>query len=722
MGIDINLTNHSHIFSDNELLDLKERNFLYGKNGTGKTTLCQEIKEQFGQEFDVRIFQGFESVIDEDEKLNAIVLGEENKVVQKMIDSKRKIIKNKEEQITQTVLLLNCLRGEDGVEKSPLLLQYENTKKNVTKKNNEIIEALQKCSREITYEFNLGRKYNRTNFKKDTLSSKKLAEEDYRRLCTIAETSGKAELTKLELPVINFEAYHKSVAEILKSKVNVIEIKELQKNPLKRKFAENGLELHNAGDTCTFCGGEVTSERITELKSVFDTLEVFQLQDRISKGIRTLDKCLDLLTTVSTLALADFYAHFDVEKINARLVSVKNDQINFFEACKKALEKKDLFTSIDSFDLKIPESFSGVQTEINDLIRLHNEFSINLEDNKNKAKVKLRLHRVAEKCEEIEYEKIESELETLKKISSDAYRLLDAEIKKTDLNKKLLESEIIVAREEIKQLQEEIKNPEIIITKINEKLVKSGKQNLELKYIEAGKHYKILNKDGSTRNIQEISQGEKNIIAFLYFIGSLDSSDLETGKPKIIILDDPMCSNDDTMQYLIISEIEKVYSRKDLFRHFILLTHNSHFYLKATYNRRNRRDGKNPYEIDRFIRLLNDGKHTSFKYLQNKNEDFATQYGSLWKELKFLYENDKKEFMCNTIRRIIETYVVFNGVSGNKDAESKMLFHTNSHLAEVGDLETDTNGYTREEIIGFMRTFFKKNNAEKHFNNYWNKA
>ncbi|HAP8690308.1 TPA: AAA family ATPase, partial [Enterococcus faecium] len=122
-----------------------------------------------------------------------------------------------------------------------------------------------------------------------------------------------------------------------------------------------------------------------------------------------------------------------------------------------------------------------------------------------------------------------------------------------------------------------------------------------------------------------------------------------------------------------------------------------------------------------FVRMINDGNLTSFKYLKHKNEDFTTQYGSLWKELKFLYDNDKKDFMCNTIRRIIETYVVFNGVSGNKDAESKMLFNTNSHYTEIGDLETDINGYSKEDIIGLMRKFFKQNNAEVHFNNYWNK-
>ncbi|MCH0433563.1 AAA family ATPase, partial [Enterococcus faecium] len=510
---------------------------------------------------------------------------------------------------------------------------------------------------------------------------------------------------------------------IIESKVNAIVIKELKENSLKRSFAEEGLKIHNEGDKCAFCGGEVTAERIVELESVFNTKEVFRLQDRIKQGIAKIEECIDILSNIDILNASDFYSHLDTEKVNSRLIDIKKEQMNFLKECKMQLEKKEkeLFISMDSFEMKIPLSFTTIQKDLNELIKSHNEFSNDIEKSKSEAKRKLILHRVAEKCEQMGTERLQGELATLKKTSTDLKKILSDEIEKIESDKRKIESEIIEQRKELKQLQEKIKNPEIIIKNINEKISKSGKKNLELKYIESGKHYKIINKDGSTRNIQEISTGEKNIIAFLYFIGSLDSPELETGKPKIIVLDDPMNSNDDTMQYLIISEIEKLYSRKNLFKHFILLTHNSHFYLKVTFGRRVRRDGKNPYEMDNFVRMINDGNLTSFKYLKHKNEDFTTQYGSLWKELKFLYDNDKKDFMCNTIRRIIETYVVFNGVSGNKDAESKMLFNTNSHYTEIGDLETDINGYSKEDIIGLMRKFFKQNNAEVHFNNYWNK-
>ena len=723
MADSIDLTNYDQVFRDNELCGLKEKNFFYGKNGTGKSTLCQVINEQLGQEFDLRVFQGFESVIGEDEKLNSIVLGENNNLVQREIDSKVRIISEDETLATKKNELLKSLRGSADVEKSPFLRQYEKSQDDVRKKEYEIGSLYQKCAGEITSEFNLARNYSRKNFRNDIPSSKKLTEDEYERSLAIYETTEKRKIIERAFPSINFEAYCKSVNEIIKSKVNEIVIKELKEDPLKRDFAEEGLKIHNEGDKCAFCGGKVTAERIVELKSVFNTKEVFRLQDRIKQGIAKIEKCMDILCDLDTLNAADFYSHLDTEKVNSRLIDIKNEQLKFFEECKKQLQKKEkeLFTSMDDFEMKAPLSFANIQKDLNELIKSHNEFSDDIEKSKSEAKRKLILHRVAEKCEQVGTERLQAELDTLKRTSTDSKKILDDEIEKNESDKRKIDSEIAKQRRDLKQLQEKIKNPEIIIQKINEKISKSGKKNLELKYIESGKHYKIINKDGSTRNIQEISTGEKNIIAFLYFIGSLDSPELETGKPKIIVLDDPMSSNDDTMQYLIISEIEKLYSRKKLFKHFILLTHNSHFYLKATFGRRVRRDGKNPYEIDNFVRMINDGNLTSFKYLKNKNEDFTTQYGGLWKELKFLYDNDKKDFMCNTIRRIIETYIVFNGVSGNKDAESKMLFNTNSHYTEVGDLETDINGYSREDIIELMRNFFRQSNAEVHFNNYWNK-
>lgn len=70
--------------------------------------------------------------------------------------------------------------------------------------------------------------------------------------------------------------------------------------------------------------------------------------------------------------------------------------------------------------------------------------------------------------------------------------------------------------------------------------------------------------------------------------------------------------------------------------------------------------------------------------------------------------------MLNPIRRIIETYVVFNGkedfYKNNKDA--KNLFNTNSHY--FPDLEADLNGKGRDDIKNMLKKCFSDNGAEVH--------
>ena len=72
-------------FIDTTYSGLKQKNFIYGKNGTGKSTITQIISDSFYDTHDVRIFQGFDSVA-ENSVLNAISLGKENASIQPQID------------------------------------------------------------------------------------------------------------------------------------------------------------------------------------------------------------------------------------------------------------------------------------------------------------------------------------------------------------------------------------------------------------------------------------------------------------------------------------------------------------------------------------------------------------------------------------------------------------------------------------------------------------
>ena len=189
-----------------------------------------------------------------------------------------------------------------------------------------------------------------------------------------------------------------------------------------------------------------------------------------------------------------------------------------------------------------------------------------------------------------------------------------------------------------------------------------------------------------------------------------------------------MDSNDDTMQYIIITEIQelmKLIDKKKVSDILVIMTHNPHFYINIKYNRlytdEQRSENKKKF-ADRFIRLQKTEAETKIKILESEGQDFSTSYELLWKELKFLYDNNKPDLMLNSIRRIIETFTKFNRINNfyGENREAQKLFNVNSH--SIDDFEADLNGKTREEIINLMKACFTSNNSKEHFNTHWKTA
>ena len=72
----MDLSNHSDKFNMDCLnLNLvKKENYVFGRNGTGKSTIAKEIEEQYSSTYDVRIFKDFEGVLERD-RLGSVALG-----------------------------------------------------------------------------------------------------------------------------------------------------------------------------------------------------------------------------------------------------------------------------------------------------------------------------------------------------------------------------------------------------------------------------------------------------------------------------------------------------------------------------------------------------------------------------------------------------------------------------------------------------------------------
>ena len=703
------------LFSDNELKINEKVCFIFGKNGTGKSTLVSLFKQQISN-YDVNIFNGFDGVIGENKKLNAIVLGQTNNEVDSNIEKCKLEIKNIEDKISK----LKEETEENNKNKNNLWAELKNSEDNynkIKKKiNNFYIDSARKIK--IMNDPQIApTSYNNKKFESEIEKSNFLSEKDINKNIKIIKLEEK-NANKISLIIeINFSKILEETNFLMLKKVEEKEqIIEISENSKKIEFAKLGLNIHKINDTCAFCGNNVSEKRYLKLERYFSTSEVKKIELEINDYITFLENEITKINDFS-IDEKNFYPKYieEIFEIKDSIENKKTIMINFLKKLKKGLENKlkNLFNSSDIIKInEIPKDFNDEINIFNELVDKNNKN--NLSSMKNEARNLLRYNEINKLLISFNYNKHDNELTQLQ-VKMESFKVL-LENKKDDIEK--FNKEIDEIQDKIKKLEYQTKNEKILAQEINSKL--ELYVNFSLEHLEEneskGCYYIRSKHTHELRNVTELSTGEKNIIAFLYFIQKLkDVNNPNSNLPKLIIFDDPMSSNDDTMQYLIIEELNNLIknSVKDKNK-IIILTHNSHFYLNVKHN-------YSSYDKNIFIRLESNGKNTIIKRLKNKDNDFKTNYEALWLELIFIYnDSPSASMLLNPIRRIIETFTKFNCINKSNMLShvtgAEKLFNVNSH--SIDDLEAELNGKNKQEILKIMRKCFEEEGAKDHFDKY----
>ncbi|MCL1883292.1 MAG: AAA family ATPase [Defluviitaleaceae bacterium] len=719
MSIKINLSGHSDKFAAEcyELTFTKNVNFIFGRNGTGKTTIASEIKNQLTGEFDVCLFNDFDGVA-ENARLDAISLGTENAAIQKKLNAIDKEI-------------IEIMRQTESPKDSGATNLYANANKARLKLvvAEKVVDAIYTdAAKQIKEQANppISKPgYNKKDFKNEISKAQLLAESDIALHKGTIKSDEKADIEPFALPIIDLQKYLDPTNEVLSISIPQPQaIPGLHDNASKQAFAKQGMEVHEQtpGEVCAFCGNEISPERWRVLGDYFNA-EVKKLEARINDGITKISQKIDSVQNTVELNEKFFYEKFsqDVQKLNAKIKIKKAEYKEFLEQLKNSLEskKQNLFSATEKLELVVPMLLVSLQQELDTVITNHNQLSKKLASEQSNAKDALRFHEIKVALSDPKYGKAIENLSSVKLAYENAQNLLDE--KKLELAKK---------QDERKNLIMQTKNEEKIAEKINKLLANTGVTSFSLKLIESDEEnqkgqYQIEGHNKELRKLTQLSKGEKNIIAFLYFIFSLENIDREN-VPRIIVFDDPMTSNDDTMQYLIMTEIQKLYQKYGKDNYVFVLTHNAHFYLNVrpstmpTY-----KDGKEIsfYEKYGTYHLFSTCNLTSIKNLTKGKHDFSTSYDLLWKELVFIYdaEGTTPNLMLNSCRRICETYLKFTKLSYDKFwGDNKMaikLFNVNSHA--IDDYVEGQNNHTKDEIKTMLEELFKANGAKEHFDTHW---
>lgn len=706
------------IFEENEIDIDKRISFIFGKNGTGKSTITAEIKK-LDREYDVSVFQGFANIIDENRRLNAVVLGEENAEISRQIENKKIELETKNLEIESINNTLQKPEDENISNYWTKKTKAENEYKAENKKIDDFYSKSAAKIKNINNPSVAQSTYNKRNFQNDITDAAILSKEELEQnIATIKSEVKKA--PDIKFPKVDFVALKDEANRILKkSVIERVKLCRLENNAEKREFAQRGLNIHKKGDICAFCGNKIEDTTWDELESYFSTDEVKAFQDEIQNKIDEIDKKLKEISELN-IDVDNFYPSFvsKAKEIEYKLEKEKNETAIFLNMVRKALDEKLKYLFEERQVIEEDYSSNIVDIEKQYAIIKRNNNENDLTQKQKEAVNKIRMHYVKECLKEFNYDDESDKLNKLsetKTLRSNEYNYEKEKITGAGGLNEIVNS----IRNEIIRLQNSTKNETVLAENINKKL--KHMVSFELVHVEnedSKGYYRVKNSStGCEREITELSTGEKNVIAFLYFIEKLDEiKENPSNKPRVIVFDDPMSSNDDGMQYLIIEELQKLMKRLYETDHFILLTHNKHFYLNVKYGHK--------YNKDRFIRFQSDGKKTYFKILNNENEDYKTSYESLWFELKLLFSIDTTtaDLLLNPIRRIIETFTKFNAIDkGNfcnpVDGAMK-LFNVNSH--SIDDVEAELNGKTKREIIQMFYDCFSANDKAEHFKKFWN--
>ncbi len=638
--------------------DLNSINFIYGANGSGKTTTSSFLKNLAENGIEDKFanskiawynneslkIEVYNKQFKEEQFRNSQVKGiftlgkKTNENLEKIEIKKESINKENEKKIKNEASLQVLTQKKEKEEKDFADRCWEKLyKKNEEdfKKTLEGFKRKEKFKEKILKEFE-NDKYNQS----EIVGLEKLKEK-----IEIVFGENQTELALLECNLTDFDFIENH--SIWEQKIvgsGDAAIAALIKKLSNENWVAWGREYIKENSICPFCQKEtITEEFKKQLKSYFDT--------SYQESTETIKKMKEDYTNKTDEVLERLDEIVETEQ--------KNQQTKLnTEIFKRIIET-------------LKSKINGNQQKMHDKSK---EMSRSFELDSTKNEIDAIKDLIAKANEQIaNYNEIIKDIEKQKKICKEqTWKFLVNEFKSDiqEYNKKYcglekginnLEKEISENQEKIKKLENEIKELEKnmvsikpIVNEINTLLKGYGFTNFGLACTEDEKSYRIQREDGQLVG-ETLSEGEVTFITFLYYYhltkGSLEENDISEN--KVLVIDDPISSLDSNILFIVsvlVKDLMKeTMEEKTNIKQIIILTHNTYFYKNITYNLK-RYQGKYSFWI------INKDNNIS-KIKSYKENPIKNSYELLWQEVKQAKENNASWVsLQNVMRRIIEYY------------------------------------------------------------------
>ncbi len=429
-----------------------------------------------------------------------------------------------------------------------------------------------------------------------------------------------------------------------------------------------GLEIHaDKKEKCEFCENTISSQLIDKLKKHFnpDTNALIQKLENDSTCLeQQKEKITHYKIHIDNFTFFDSGQKVEIEKIQLDFSEKISGYLNAIDNLKEKIQskknqiyiKKNVAPIIIETLNKSKTYLKEILEKINRMILIFNDNQLKIEQKMNIAGKKLISHKIAEGMKDFYKNRIN--IEEINFLCEDNFSETSP-LKTIDVAMEKMESCIV---ENEKKMYNILEFSNKINTELNNFF---GYNVLQLKAA-GGKisGYEIF-RNKKKASVDSLSEGEINVIVFLYFLFSLERTDEQGNKFIIpntrIIIDDPVSSLDTINFYgMFITMRKKISSARQVF----ILTHDLNFLERVIYwvkqppiNKDSKKYGCSLYMLEKDVNLK-----TKLIKMPKVIENSSALFPYLFKKLHDIMEAEViNEDECisapNMVRTFLEMYV-----------------------------------------------------------------
>ena len=561
-------------YTNSTILELSKSNFVYGANGSGKTTISRIIATPSSYSYCTINWQSgipLKTIVynsdfvrdnfSQSEIVKGVfTLGENRVEIEKQIaDAKAEI-----DKINLKIASKNSLLSEKRIEldqkESEFLEVFWKTEDKYDDSFKNILtgyrNSKQKFKEKVKSEFQ-ARKSNSKPINIDELKSqyKSIFNSDRRLIARIS--------------VINIDFSRHEQNPILPKKIigsQDVAISNLIQELNNSDWVKQGqYYLAQSNNQCPFCQQQISNDLDEKLKKYFD--KTFE------QDISALESLINSYNN-SYQQLKNDIQSLNSPFLNNQEIEIRLNKLDYiFDKNITELNNKKLQPSI-SISL---ESVIDIIKEINEVINYanqeidsHNSIINNIEQEKDNLTNLFWDFLIQEM--KLDIERYYSETSSINQAINGLTVALSNEQQRMSEQNTLLN-----------KLEREITSIKPTADAINRLLKSFGFTSFSLKTTEDEKNYRIIRENGVSAS-ETLSEGEKTFITFLYFYQLIKGSHTQSGINQncVIVIDDPISSLDNDVLFIVSNLIRQLYVDMDTttsnLKQLIILTHNVYFW------------------------------------------------------------------------------------------------------------------------------------------------